>query len=275
MYAANVIPAILLLLFAASPEPPVIQAVRSGNPAVRQQLIDKKDGIHALGTNGQTALHEAAARCNIYTAQVLVDAGLDRKVRDKQGNTAAMIAADCPPSPDREQLIRVLMAPVPADFANNESMRWSLQDAASRGDRNVLNMLLQMGADVNRVGNNGNRAVEIAARKGDYPTTKLLLERGADAKLKTSAGTTLLHEAALGGSAEVVALIIAYGVDLHTPDTETGATPLHMAASFNRADAVKALLKAGADRNRRDSKGRTALDLARSNEYKEIVDILR
>jgi ankyrin repeat protein len=266
---------LLLLFFAPVPEPPVIQAVRSGNPAVLKQLIDPKEGLQAVGSHGQTALHEAASRCSIWAADMLVKAGLDRQVRDKEGQTAAMVASDCPPSTDRVSLIRVLMAAIPRDAGNQEGSRWSLQDAVARGDLNVASMLLQMGSAVNAVGDQGNRALEIAVRKGNLRATTFLLEHGADVQLKTTAGTTLMHEAALGGSAEIIAVIAGRGVDVNIPDKESEQTPLHYAASFDRPDAVEALLKAGADTKRRDRKGRTALDLAKAENHDRIVKLLQ
>lgn len=269
--------AALLCLTAAisaqNAEPPIIQAVRSGNPVLIQRLSADKSEVHKLGTQGQTALHEAAARCSLETVQLLVKAGVDRQVRDNKQRTAAMIAAECPQSTGLIQMTRALMTPM-AGKTVDERWRWSLQDAAARGDMAVVNMLLQLGADVNATGTAGNRAVEIAARKGNAQVVKVLLAHGADVTLRTSAGTTILHEAALGGSAETIELLLEKGADPNAVDAETGATPLHLAASFNRADAIRALRKAHADPLKKDKNGRTPLDVARANNHAEAAAVL-
>jgi ankyrin repeat protein len=54
----------------------------------------------------------------------------------------------------------------------------------------------------------------------------------------------------------------------------TGQTALMYAAMENRPAAVKFLLDRGADFTKTDKQDRTALDIARTNEYEEIVDIL-
>ncbi|MDZ4801738.1 MAG: ankyrin repeat domain-containing protein [Bryobacteraceae bacterium] len=264
---------LLTHLAAQSPEPPIIQAVRSGNPALIAKTAADKSELHKLGSKGQTALHEAAARCSLETVLLLVDAGVDRGTVDRHNNTAAMIAADCPQNTGMVRMTRALMTPLP-NKGVDEEWRWSLQDAAARGDMAVLNMLLQMGADVNTVGTAGNRAIEIAARKGNAKLVRVLLEKGADVSLKTAAGTAILHEAALGGSAEIVGMLLEKGADPNAQDTESQSTPLHYAASFNRVEAIKALRKGKADPARLDAKNRTPLDVARANNHAEAVAAL-
>jgi ankyrin repeat protein len=218
-------------------------------------------------------LHEAAAKCNLEAAQALVRAGADRLTRDKTNRTAAMIAMNCPELV-RNQLVRLMLVSLPAKPAD-ETARWSLQDAAARGNAGVVNMLLQMGIDVNAVGSKGNRALEIACRNGNVQVTKTLLDRGADISLKTSSGTTILHEAALGGNSEVIEMLLARGADVGAVDTESGATPLHYAASFARVDAVKALVRAGAEINRKNNKGVTALETAIANGHHDVITLLQ
>ena len=51
-------------------------------------------------------------------------------------------------------------------------------------------------------------------------------------------------------------------------------TALMMAASFNQFEAAKILLENNADTSVTDEYGRTALDLAKSEDYKDIVELL-
>ena len=50
-----------------------------------------------------------------------------------------------------------------------------------------------------------------------------------------------------------------------------GETALMVAAGKGRIDAVKALIEAGADVNAKNSEGKTALDVAKSDEVKAIL----
>jgi ankyrin repeat protein len=264
----------MLPYIAVAGEPTIIEVVRSGNIAKLREIVSTQNGLHARGSQNQTALHEAAAKCDVAAAKLLVSAGVDRLIRDDGNRTAAMIATKCPDSAAANQLIRLLLVP-PPQTAVNETVRWSLQDAAARGKADVVNMLLKLGADVNAVGTNGNRALEIACRNGNARVTKILIDHGADVRLRTNAGTTVLHEAALGDSSEVIEMLLALKADINAMDTESGSTPLHFAASFGRVKAVKALVARGADVNRKNGKGMTPLETAVANAQDDVVRVLR
>jgi ankyrin repeat protein len=252
-------------------DPPVIEAVRSGNASALRELVSAKGIVlDARGSRRQTALHEAAAKCSLEAAH----AGLDRLIRDDANRTAAMIATNCPVSAGKDQLMRLLMVSL-RPTAADETARWSLQDAAARGKIDVLNMLLTLGSDVNAVGTKGNRALEVACRSGNAPVTMKLLDHGADLRLKTNAGTTVLHEAALGGSSEVIDMLLARGADINAVDAESRSTPLHYAASFGRLNALKTLVRHGADVNQKNNKGMTALQTAVANSQNDVVTLLR
>jgi ankyrin repeat protein len=256
-------------------DPPVIEAVRSGKTSALHELVSTKGiPLDARGSRRQTALHEAAAKCSLEAAQILVNAGLDRLSRDDANRTAAMIATNCPVSAGKNQLVRLLMVPL-RPTAAYETARWSLQDAAARGNINVVNMLLALGSDVNAVGTKGNRALEVACRSGNAPVTVKLLDHGADLRLKTNARTTVLHEAALGGSSEVIDMLLARGADINAVDAESRSTPLHYAASFGRLNALKTLVRHGADVNQKNNKGMTALQPAVANSQNDVVTLLR
>lgn len=268
-YAALTIP-----LPGSTPEPAMIEAVRSGDVSKLRQLIHDKNGLNARGSQEQTALHEAAAKCSLEAAQLLVNAGVDKLIRDASGRTAAMIARQCPESESARQLVRLMLVRLPPKTVD-ETAPWSLHDAAAHGNAALVNMLLKMGSDVNAVGTKGDRPLEIACRKGNAQVTKALLDGGADLRLRTSAGTTVLHESALGGSAEIIEMLLARGADINAVDTESGATPLHFAASFGRPEAVKVLVRNGARLDRKNNKGLTALETAVVNGQAEIVALLR
>ena len=266
--------ALVLAFPALAAEPPVIEAVRSSDMTRLRQLVREKDALLARGSENQTALHEAAAKCNLEAAKLLVSVGVDRSIYDNANRTAAMIATSCPLSAATNQLVRVMGAPL-LPKVQDESAPWSLQDASARGHLAVVSMLMKMGADVNAVGNKGNRPLELACRNGRLQVTKALLDNGADVRLRTISGMTVLHEAALGGSAEVIQLLIDRGADINAVDAENGSTSLHYAASFGRVDAVRTLIRHGADVTRKNNKGMTALETAITNGQEDVIKILR
>lgn len=92
---------------------------------------------------------------------------------------------------------------------------------------------------------------------------EMLIEAGADVNWKDSDGGTALHEAAYGdwGSPTAIAVLLRHGAE---PDATTthGVTPLMLAADRGEIDCIKLLLNAGADPKRKDLEGKSAIDYA-------------
>jgi ankyrin repeat protein len=135
-------------------------------------------------------------------------------------------------------------------------------------------MLLDLGADVNAAGPEASTPLDDACLKGNPRMVDLLLSRGAKVNLRTPAGATALHEAALSGNPAVITLLLDRGAEIDARDRESSATPLHYAVSMSRREAVELLLSRGADRTLRNSRGKTAMDVAVDNGLTEIVELL-
>ena len=69
--------------------------------------------------------------------------------------------------------------------------------AASMGHTEVVALLLEHGADINRKGRNGGTALHAAAFLGRAETVKLLLDKGADTTLRSNLGGTAIDGAKL------------------------------------------------------------------------------
>lgn len=260
-------------------EPALILATRQQSREQVESLIAGKRNLNELGFYGQTALHEAAGKCNPELARLLVDAGANRNLVDHSGRTPAMVAMHCNDGKALHQLLGALYV-LPANLKNyqgsaEDRRRWTLHGAASRGDINTVNLMLQLGHNVNGLDEQGDRALEIACRRGDPRIVGILLNRGADVQAATSAGTTVLHEAALGGSPEVVTLVLAKGAAVNATDKDSAATPLHYASSFGRIEVVRVLLNHGADTTLKDGEGRNAQQAAMASGQEAVAALLR
>jgi len=76
--------------------------------------------------------------------------------------------------------------------------------AARWGHKDVVDLLLTHGAEVNAQNKVGITPLFIAANEGHENVVKLLLAHGAEINIKTVGGRTLLHVAAGRGLTEVV-----------------------------------------------------------------------
>ena len=107
---------------------------------------------------------------------------------------------------------------------------------------------------------------------------QLLLERGADPDLPDYFGYTPLHRAMYHGNKDVVQLLLDGGANLNITN-KCGETPLHIAAFVDQRELVQLLLNAGAELNITSYAGHTPLSKAQLaismyGRSMDIVDIL-
>ena len=87
----------------------------------------------------------------------------------------------------------------------------------------------------------------LAACGGHVELAMLLLERGANIEEVNDEGYTPLMEAAREGHEEMVALLLSQGADINAQTEETQETALTLACCGGFLDVADFLIKAGAD----------------------------
>uniref|UniRef100_A0A8C2PDN6 Poly [ADP-ribose] polymerase n=1 Tax=Capra hircus TaxID=9925 RepID=A0A8C2PDN6_CAPHI len=96
---------------------------------------------------------------------------------------------------------------------------------------------------------------------GRKDVVEYLLQNGANVQARDDGGLIPLHNACSFGHAEVVNLLLRHGADPNARDN-WNYTPLHEAAIKGKIDVCIVLLQHGAEPTIRNTDGRTALDLA-------------
>ena len=119
--------------------------------------------------------------------------------------------------------------------------------------------------------------MHIAARIGHKEILELLIAKGGDVNAKDKDGDTPLHGTAL--REDFAVLLIAKGANVNAKG-KYGETPLHRAAKSVIPNsilkgAVQLLIDKGANVNAKDDKGRTPLSGAIKQKQTEIADLLR
>jgi ankyrin repeat protein len=139
----------------------------------------------------------------------------------------------------------------------------ALSAAASRGQLEIVKVLLENGADVNR----GN-PLSAALSSKHLEVASLLLEKG-------SRDPKALEAAVMSRNLAACRLVVEKLPDLEFDRLGwAGLSPLHWAAVGGNLAIVELLLNAGADPNTRDSDELTALHFAVSHQYADVVSLL-
>lgn len=183
----------------------------------------------------------------------------------------------------------------------------ALIEAAARGHRALIRLLLDKGADASKQNWYGT-ALHCAAESGELISISELLSTGLDVDMRDRDGRTALHCATISGHVCAVEVLLGFGAQVnaltdqeYTPlryavvweqsleimrlllanraDTEirsrSGFTVLHHAAEMNLKEILVSLLGYGADKNaRRHTDGVVPLYLAAEKDNVAIVGIL-
>uniref|UniRef100_A0A8P4G3V4 Tankyrase, TRF1-interacting ankyrin-related ADP-ribose polymerase b n=1 Tax=Dicentrarchus labrax TaxID=13489 RepID=A0A8P4G3V4_DICLA len=137
-----------------------------------------------------------------------------------------------------------------------------LFEACRNGDVSRVKRLVDS-VNVNAKDMAGRKSTPLhfAAGFGRKDVVEHLLQTGANVHARDDGGLIPLHNACSFGHAEVVSLLLCQGADPNARDN-WNYTPLHEAAIKGKIDVCIVLLQHGADPNIRNTDGKSALDLA-------------
>lgn len=138
--------------------------------------------------------------------------------------------------------------------------------AIERKNIDIVHELILLGADLNQVAvfNGRIRSCPIAAALNQPEILMLLLESGADVNRKLYRRATTLHLAAAKGitgledAYKSLNILLEFGADVDAKDLD-GNTSLHLAAKYKNAKSIGKLLDYGADLYKVDDEQKNAL----------------
>jgi ankyrin repeat protein len=151
----------------------------------------------------------------------------------------------------------------------------AIHDAAQDGDFGKVTALLKDNPDlVSSKDDYGSTPLHLAAYEGHKDVAELLLAKGAEVNATDIDGSTPLHLAAYEGHKDMAELLLANKANVNARDNK-GQTPLHEAAVKGYKDVVELLLANGADVNAKAGNGATPLHWAAFNEHRDVAEFLR
>ncbi|KAM7532735.1 hypothetical protein Aperf_G00000129852 [Anoplocephala perfoliata] len=121
--------------------------------------------------------------------------------------------------------------------------RTALMIAASKGNEEIMGILLSHGASVHATDTDGNFAIHLAAEQGHLGCVKLLMDKGSLSFVGNLEYRTPLMKAAAMGHADVVEHLLLNGVNMMYQLNKHSESELTLASQAGHVDVVRILLK--------------------------------
>lgn len=146
--------------------------------------------------------------------------------------------------------------------ARTSSRSWKLLPVKME----IVDYLLERGADLNGQERNGNSILDRAILPGRANVIKSLLEHGADPNVPNKYGDTPLIQACSAGDLEMAKLLFAYGGEINCQG-QLGYTALHRAVDRKYSPIASWLLSVGANPSLRTKTGWTVDHVAVNRDW--------
>lgn len=213
----------------------------------------------------------AAAASDVTAVRGFVDADICPDARDPSGETALIAAASRGDMDIVKELLRG-----GADVNVGVRGGYTAMHLALINKRDdIADLLLaEPKLDVNARGTDGVTILMTYIWRRRADVVEQLLQRGADVNLQEHDGDTALHAACNTGDLKVLRSLLVKGARPNVKN-KLGGTPLMWAAVYGYQDAVQLLLDNGADPRLKDASGVTAAQWADKNKRTEVAQLLR
>uniref|UniRef100_A0A6P6XRZ9 Poly [ADP-ribose] polymerase n=1 Tax=Dermatophagoides pteronyssinus TaxID=6956 RepID=A0A6P6XRZ9_DERPT len=244
---------------------PLHLASDRGHTDLMEVLLKHGAKINAVDSLGQTALHRASRNGQLSSVQTLLSYGADLMLVNIHGLTAEQMAAT-------EQVQKLIASHRLTSRGNPEHQ---LLEAARQGELDLVRTILSKYphlVNCRDIDGRQSTPLHFAAGYNRIDVVEYLLEHGANVRAKDKGGLVPLHNACSYGHFEVAELLLKKGANVNATDLWK-YTALHEAASKGKIDIVKLLLRHGADVTKKNRDGDTPLDLVKPDDV-EISDLL-
>lgn len=234
----------------------VHSAAVNGKDEVLRVLFERSTGvdINAQGTNGRTALHDAAYFDFCSTIKILIANGARTDIRDKAERSPLGVAKD------RNNLSAVELL---TKFRKEESARDQSMGPLRRSTTSVSSDEMGFLKAV-KLGMTETIASYVARSRQDL---------SFDLNTSDLDQHTALHIAIQSRHSDILGLLIDAGANLNSID-RLQRTPLHWTILYDNTEAAERLLDAGASVSLEDHFEETALDISLSYRYYDLVALM-
>jgi len=253
---------------------PLWRAAQKGHYDCCQMLIKYSD-VNIIADNGRSVLQQAAQSGNLNVVKLLIENDAKINNENTDGHPILQLAV----AREAIELVKYLLSELSVDVneksKDGNSNDTALHQACQHESREMVELLLEHGADIHAKRTNGVMPIHLAAGVGNIYAVKKFLEANIPADVQgDDKNATPLFFAAEHGCLEIANLLIDRGADVDYQIKDKLRSPLHQACQNGHKDVVVRLIEAGAMVNVIDKKKLTPLHMAAYNDEVEVVRYL-
>ncbi|EHK19775.1 uncharacterized protein TRIVIDRAFT_203361 [Trichoderma virens Gv29-8] len=241
---------------------PLLCATMNSNMDLVKLLVDNGADVNKSVGRKYTPVYGATHSQNTEIVQYLLSHNANPTLACSLGSTPMHVAA----YQGSSEIVRLLAeAKADIDYCENSALMSAIHIMSDSAE--VLRILLEYGADINRKDSAGRTALDAAIVNNHPNIVKLML---SESKVKPDFSRERLLEAVRNGYTEVVSLVLESGADVNMLD-EGNASLTALAMPLKDASMIRTVLEYGPDLSIIDKRGNTALHRITANTPVESV----
>ncbi|XP_042864397.1 kinase D-interacting substrate of 220 kDa-like [Penaeus japonicus] len=250
---------------------PLIWAARNNHSDVVKVLLEAGADPNIENWNyGDDALGWAAYNGNPTIVQDLLNAGAEVDHRNKDGNTAFLLAV----KHNHLDIARILFNHGAYINAQNNEGRNAVIQAAEKNNLDMLRFTIQSGGSLNaKTTKQGDTALMLATSRGYLEVMRELLASGVEVDLANLDGYTALSMSITQNQPEAARILLAFGADINQR-AKDGDSVLMEAVNLGRQEMVEVLLQHCPDMSVENINRKTVFTLARQRFNFDIKDMI-
>ena len=236
---------------------------------------NQTDGLY-VQANGEA---RADRTLSVATIEETVDVEDTTRVEYSSGGGSVAFVSPAHPfvraaQEDNLEALTALIAGMDVNLRDKQSKTTALEHAVKNANREMVQLLLSAGANVNAKNAEGETVLMMLDDDATGDLVWDLLNARADVNVKDGAGNTALMQAAISNNLEALKTLLDAGAEVNARN-KLGQTALMLAASEGFVNNVRALVLAGADINAIDKVDMDALAHAAENDHAAVVRFLK
>jgi ankyrin repeat protein len=244
---------------------PYILADHSLPILLRVQLDQRNADWSGTKERHRTVLGAVVNSCHVEALKIVLDCGATKNCTPEEYEKVLRIAA-------KKRVPEVLrcLSDISEHLVSEKRLGTILREFSSHGNKEFVEFLLNIGADVNAQGGQYGNALYAASWRGHKEVVQQLLDKGADVNAQGGYYSNALQAASQGGHKEIAQQLLDKGADVNAQGGYY-SNALYAASQGGHKEIAQQLLDKGADINAQGGDYSNALLAASVGGHKEIV----